>query len=328
MLRVLAGLTVLLAAAGPAGGATPSSATVTGFAERGQITALVKVEGGVVAEEVFRLKSSIEGRVETVEASSYAWSGPDGLLATVASKELVAILDSRATTPSAVLEDRWQPVYQATPIRCPVECFVLRVFAREKRWVQPEAILIEAARKLRLVGRVRPGDSHWIKDGQLLTFWAKKDPARRIQARVERFVLDVQGERADPGGTFTALLDSRRYLDPGTEWAGEITALVRKDALKVPTAALIEHEGELYLPVRVSTGITTYDFTEVRAGASERSKYLILDPSKLGSYKPYRPKFIPAEEKLWRRRQRRSYDPEPDEDDKGPQDGDYPSDIQ
>jgi len=66
---------LLLAAAVPALGAA------TGAVRRGDLLIPVKVEGTVVPEDVYRLKSTLEGRVEGVNMSSGAWRGADEPLA-------------------------------------------------------------------------------------------------------------------------------------------------------------------------------------------------------------------------------------------------------
>jgi hypothetical protein len=72
-----------------------------------------------------------------------------------------------------------------------------------------------------------------------------------------------------------------RYFPPGTEWEGEIVPSVKHDVLMVPTAALIDYGGETYLPVRVSTGVTTDDFTQITAGAHDKREILVLDDARL-----------------------------------------------
>ncbi|HBL17751.1 MAG: hypothetical protein A2X36_12295 [Elusimicrobia bacterium GWA2_69_24] len=267
----------------------PLAAQGVGQAKRGTLRVLIHTGGTVRTEDVFQISSSIEGRVEEVRPKPYFWATGRTAIGYVLNQELSALMDSRQTTPSQILEERWQRMYKPTPIRCPGTCFVLKIFARPTKWVKPGALLAEAASRLRLVGRVRPGDTHWIRDGQILTFWAKNDPKKRLQGRVEQFKLDVQGELIEPGGTFTCLLDERHYLEPETEWEGEITALVRKDVLRVPTEALISFNGETFLPVRVSTGITTYDETEISSGITERSRFLILSTASVSSVGFHRP---------------------------------------
>jgi hypothetical protein len=248
---------------------------------RGDLEVRVKVSGTVVPADVYRLKSTIDGRIESVLASSYSWRGADQTLAFMAHKELAAILDSRGTQDKDILEDRWQRVYRPTPIRCPSTCFVLKVFAKAKTWVKPQTVMFEAARSLQLVARVRPEDSHWVRDGQPLTFWAVDNPAKKLSGRVTRFVLDVQGQKVDPGGTFTLELTPDRYFEPGTEWEGIVSAETRKNVLYVPTAALLSYKGNSYLPVRVSTGVTTSEFTELNSGAEDKRPVLVLDEADL-----------------------------------------------
>ena len=267
---------LLLALAAPARGA------VVGSVRRGDLIVRVKVTGTVVPDDVFRLKSTIDGRIETINTSTYSWHGSDEALATVVVRELAAMIDSRGTQNQDVLEDRWQHVYRPTPVRCPGSyCYILKVYAKAHTWVKPQAVLFEASRDLRLVARVRPEDAHWIRDGQLLTFWAVKNPKRRYTGRVTNYILDIQGEKVDPGATFSIDLGPERPLDPGTEWEGEIIPLQKSDVLTVPTAALIEHDGVVYLPVRVSTGLTTPELTQISAGTEDKREILILDEAQL-----------------------------------------------
>lgn len=276
MSRALALAAALAWSALPASGEPAADAV-----RRGDLDIRVKVTGTVVPADVFRLKSTIEGRIESVLASSYSWRGADQTLAFLAHKELAAILDARGSQAQDVLEDRWQRVYKPTPVRCPSTCFILKKFAKARTWVKPQAVLFEAARSLQLVGRVRPEDAHWVRDGQPLSFWPASDPEKRFSGRVTRFVLDVQGQKLDPGGTFTLELTPDRYLEPGTEWEGVILAEQKKNVLYVPTSALISYQGAAYLPVRVSTGVTTSEFTQINAGAEEKRPILVIDDAGL-----------------------------------------------
>ncbi|MBI3564463.1 MAG: hypothetical protein HY079_04625, partial [Elusimicrobia bacterium] len=163
----------------------------------------------------------------------------------------------------------------------PDTCFVLKVYARARTWVKPQAVMFEAARKLKMVGRIRPEDAPLVRDGMDLTFWPVKDPKRKLTGKVARFVLDVQGQNVDPGGSFALYMSPDRYFDPGTMWEGEIVPLKKSDVLQVPTAALIRHDGAVYLPVRVSTGITTAELTQITAGAEDKRDFLILNDAEL-----------------------------------------------
>jgi hypothetical protein len=273
-------LTTLLLAAAVAAPA-PALGAAPGIVRRGDLIVRVKVTGTVVPDDVFRLKSTIEGRLESVNASTGAWRRPEENLAQLASKELAAMIDAKGTQNNEVLEDRWSTVFRPTPVRCPDSCYVLKVYAKAHSWVKPQAVLFEAASKLKLVGRVRPEDAPLIRDGMMLTFWAVKDPKRKLTGRITRFILDVQGEKVEPGATFTLDMTAGRYLDPGTEWAGEIIPLRRDNVLIVPTASLIIDHGVSYLPVRVSTGVTTPELTEITAGVDEKREILILDDAEL-----------------------------------------------
>lgn len=320
----------LLLAAALAAAALPASAEPAGDqVRRGDLDVKVHVTGTVVPAKVFRLKSTIDGRIESVLASSYSWRGADQTLAFMAHRELAAILDAKGAQSQDLVEDRWQRVYKPTPIRCPSTCFVLKKFAKAKTWVKPQTVMFEAAGSLQLVARVRPEDAHWVRDGQLLTFWAAADPAKKFQGRVARFVLDVQGQKVDPGGTFTLELSPERYFDPGTEWEGIVLADSRKNVLYVPTSSLISYKGSTYLPVRVSTGVTTSDFTQIYAGAEDKRHILVLDAQTLKGATPHKQE--PDRDALERRARELAGQKAEDEEAprtrrREPEDGDYGED--
>ena len=291
-------LTALLLAA-----AVPALGAAAGAVRRGDLVLHVKATGTVVPDDVFRLKSTIEGRVESVNVSSDSWRGADQPLALLAFKELAAIIDARGTQSLDVVEDRWSRVYHPTPVRCPDACYVLKVYVKAHAWVKPQAVLFEAASKLKLVGRVRPEDAPLIREGMALTFWAVKNPARKLTARIERVVFDRRDEKADPGATVSLDLTPDRSLDPGTQWEGEIIPLRKAAVLLVPTASLIVQDGSVYLPVRVSTGVTAADYTQITAGVEEGRGILLLDDASLHGAARHAPVIDRAALELYRREQ-------------------------
>ncbi|MEK7384115.1 MAG: hypothetical protein AAB262_12630, partial [Elusimicrobiota bacterium] len=130
---------------------------------------------------------------------------------------------------------------------------------------------------------------HRVQNGQRLTFWSLKDPKTTYQGRVSHYA----------GAGFTLDLSPSHSFDPGTEWNGEIAAAASKGIRTVPTAALIRHGGAVYLPVRVSTGVTTAALTQITAGAAEGDEVLIIDDALLKGTQRHRqamPRAAPAEE--------------------------------
>ena len=111
----------------------------------------------------------------------------------------------------------------------------------------------------------------------------------------------------------------------------------KKSTLKVPTSALLRHGDEVFLPVRVSTGITTYEETEILSGVSERARFLLLDPDKMGALKSYEPEPLPPPDpkkekpaKTRKERRPRAEEDEPEETEPPAEESgaDYPSDLE
>ncbi|OGR96504.1 MAG: hypothetical protein A2V88_09600 [Elusimicrobia bacterium RBG_16_66_12] len=265
---------------------------------RGDLELSAKVSGTVVADDVFRLKAPFEGRVEDVDFSTGVWRRAGESLARLIPNELALMLDAKGPQESVVVEERWKSVYPSASVHCRAECFVLRSYARVGARVNAQSLLFEAARSLKMVGRVRPEDARWVKDGQALDFWPLADPARKLSGRVTRFILDVQGERLSPGASFALTLSPERSLPPGTLWEGEVAVPPIKDALLAPTDALLVHGGEVYLPVRVSTGITTRTVTEIAGPIPDASSILVLGDSRLWGVERHRQEIdLPALER-------------------------------
>lgn len=242
----------------------------------------VRASGSVAAAGVFRLKSTISGRVEAVTAATNTWVSSDQNIGILANTELAALLDAHGSTGNDILEERWQKLYKPAKIRCPSECFLLKSYIRPKQSVKAQAILVEAAKTLLLSGHVGLKDAHWIKYGQMMTFWPVDNPSNKRQAKIANYTLDVKGLHGEPGGNFTLEMTPENFLPPGTPWEGVISPAVKKNVLFVETGALIAQDGSLYLPVKISTGLTTEEFTEITGGAAENQPILILDDSKLG----------------------------------------------
>jgi hypothetical protein len=248
---------------------------------RGDLQVRVNLEGTVVVDDIIRLRAAVDGRVEDLNISTGSWFPPGQTLGHLANKEMAAILDSHNTTEPGVMEDRWRKVYEPTPISCPSDCYVLRVFIKNKEWLKPKALLFEAAQKITMVGRVRPEDVGWIKDGMDFQYWRADDPSKKYKSRIAGFVLDIQGEKAEPGGSFTLKMSPSHYFEPDTRWEGVIVPLVKPNVLVVPTGAIIDYNGTAYLPIKVSTGMTTRELTEITAGVQEKQDILVLDDAAL-----------------------------------------------
>jgi hypothetical protein len=166
----------------------------------------------------------------------------------------------------------------------------LKTYVRSKSWVKPQALLFEAAAHLRLVGHVSAENARLVHDGMELEYWPLQDPAQRLHAHVSHYVLDVQGEKVQPGGTFTMdlAMDPEHFFPPGTKWEGAVSTARKQNVLKAPTAALIRFGDDVYLPVKVHIGITTPDWTEILTGAEEQRPVLTLSDAQLQGAKRHK----------------------------------------
>ncbi len=243
---------------------------------RGTLERHVAITGTVVAEDLFRLKSTVEGRVEAVTGSTFTWTSPDQPLGYLVNTELAAMIDARGSQASDILQERWQKIYKPTVIRCPYECFLLKSFVKTRQPVKANAILFEAARGLKMVGRVPLEHADLIKFGESFTFWPVAEPGNRRDARIAHYTIQRKGPEA--GGSFwLEITPERHMMSPGTAWEGTAVPLVKKNLLIVPSAAVLTLGNQAYIPIRVSTGISVEGRTELTGGLPEGTPILVMD---------------------------------------------------
>ncbi len=277
MIPALASLIILAA--------LPLRAQQVDEVRRGEMQWLVQAHGGIAAEDVFRLRSPIDGRAEDVWPSTGVWVLRTQQLGILLSRESAAFLDAGSTLNLLKSSTLATPksIYEPLPINCPHDCFLMKSFLRSKQWVKYGALLFEAATSLRLEGVVPSQEAQLVRDGMILEYWDTKDPARHLQARIIHYRLEFPEGRQMPVGTFTLKLDHKNSLAPGTDWKGTVLISKKSGALRVPTKALLRHGNEVYLPVQVSTGITTQEWTEITSGVKSTNKILVLGEGPTGA---------------------------------------------
>ncbi|MBI3504974.1 MAG: hypothetical protein HY059_09050 [Proteobacteria bacterium] len=257
----------------------PTAPPVVTDVARGYIDQSVPVSGVVVPSDVFRLKATIDGRMESVSASSWTWVKGDTVLGLLANTELAALIDARGTTPQEMLEDRWQRVFAPSKITCGAECFILQVFIKEKRPIRPEQVLFEVSKGLLLVAKVRPHEAGWVRPGMAIEAWVG-NRRRVVRAYIDRIIPPKSRDSGEPT-TVEAPLSPEGYLNPGTKFEGRVIIEAHEDTLYVPTQSLIRHKDGVYLPVRVKTGLVSETHTEVLDTVVDRQPILVLDPKDL-----------------------------------------------
>lgn len=249
---------------------SPLRAQTAARVTEGPIQVFARFSGSTEAADLFQVRAPFEGRVEKMNVSTTTWYTPKDALAHLASVEMAALIDSRLSTPQDILEKRWEDVYQMFPVRCPQDCYVLRLFFKPKQWVEHERVLVEAARTVRLVGTPSGKESGRIQPKQPLYFWPKQNPALLLQSQVTRYEFNA----AKPENSrVEVVLTPQNTLPPGTPFIGKIQVETgSKDTQTgvVPTQAVLRYKGKSYVIVQVETGKSTTAETEVRGVAIGR----------------------------------------------------------
>ncbi len=252
----------------------PLAAQQVDQVRQGTLEVTARVAGTVIAEDSLRLKSPIDGRAEEVWPSTGVWVSPKQILGFLLTKETAALLDGGSSL-NQLKENPSKSAFEPVPIACPQDCLLIKSFIRPKQWVKSSALLFEAAAGLRLEAQVST-QAQLVRDGMLLQYWDLSHPEKTFTRRVVHYRLQFPEGQAAPVGVFSLKLDEKEFLMPGTPWEGRILISKKNRTLRVPTRALLHHGQETYLPVLVSTGMTTPEWTEITSGAQAQSRILIL----------------------------------------------------
>ena len=245
----------------------------------------IKASGTVATEEVFRLRSAGDGRIETVDVSSGQWAPGSSTLATMADADMSALMDSRSTTPKSILKARWHPIYQAAPIECRKDCFILKVYVSPQETVKAHAVLFEAARRLVMSGRIIGDSSRFARDGQILAFWPKDHPESRRTIELSNYKAPPEEETSSAAleGVFSRAMPETNWLAPGTSWEGTIIADSFQDPLAGPGGSLVCMGEEAFFAVSIPTGkMTLGDMKDVKMRVENGKLLLGRDRSPLG----------------------------------------------
>ncbi len=247
----------------------------------------IKASGTVAAANVFRLRSAGDGRIETVDVSSGQWAPGSSTLATMADTDMSALMDSRSTTPKSILKDRWRSVYQAAPIECRKDCFILKVYVSPQETVKAHAVLFEAARRLVMSGRIVGDASRFARDGQTLAFWPQGHPESRRTIELSGYKAPPEEETSSAAleGVFSRVMPETNWLAPDTSWEGTIVADSFQDPLAGPGGSLVCMGEEAFFAVSIPTGTMTLgDMKDVKMRVQSGKLLLGRDRSPLGPY--------------------------------------------
>lgn len=235
---------------------------------RGDLIMYIPVKGTVQADDILRVRSPIDGRVEIIQANAETWYHPEDALGYMASAQLAALMDSNHTTPEETLQEHWKSVFPLNPLRCPQDCFVLAISAKPKTWSHPGEVLFRVAQTLRLEGELLDEIPEGEHASGTFEMWPVSDPGQRVRVEIER----LSPKRV------SALLPFGANFAPGTAWEGRLEVMIRHNVLKVPTSALLHFKGETYLPLKVIEGASLNHETEIKLGVREGDEALILKP--------------------------------------------------
>lgn len=235
----------------------------------------VRVTGDVVTDGIFRVRAPSDGRVESISAHVGAWNDGRAPLAKIASKEFAAMIDSRGAQTEEGVEERWKGTFDFSPAQCDGPCFVMTIFTTPKVWVKAGDELFEAAKRLKLAGRVGSQDAAQLRSGLAITVWRMDDPARKYKGKLANVAIIRDSTDSD----FSVDCDAAKTWPPGTRWQGELIVAARRGVLVAPASAIMRAGSDAFLPMKVKLGEPTGDDVEILDGASEGRPILVLNPT-------------------------------------------------
>ncbi len=135
-------------------------------------------------------------------------------------------------------------------------------------------------------------DARQIRLGQEVRVTLEALPGRTLRGRVYKISSAVSGERQE-ARTFSirvALEEGKEFVKPGMSADAEVIVARRKDALSVPTRAILEREGSKRVYVvsegraratTVKVGESNWNATEILEGLRDGDR-VVINPDTLG----------------------------------------------
>jgi len=243
--------------------------------ERGQVAVIEPLSGTVIPAEKEVIAAPGEGRVEALPIPTQSPFRKREVLAIVSGPDLAAIIDSHATTPQEVVQERWQKIFKPMRLRAPFDGFLLETKVGLKEKVKADQSLFVVTRRLQFEAAVPLRASSALKPGMRAWLWRPANPALHFPGALREVLPGVPV--ADKARVRVDLLPAEDIALPlpGTVLEGSVTVSERRNVVVVPSAALQHVEGRSFVAVEVKEGISDGQRTEILAGLSAGQAILV-----------------------------------------------------
>ena len=260
----------------------------TATVAKGAIMASIPSTGIVTPRNRLEIKPPVAGRIETILVKEGQIVKKGQVLARMSSNERAALLDAAAGKgPEEVA--KWEDVYKATPVICPINGFIIQRPVESGQSVNVSDPILVMADKLIVKAQVDETDIGKIAKGQQVSIVLDSYPEEKIRGAVEHIAYEsktINNVNIYEVDVLPRYVPS--FFRAGMSSSVNFLISSRQDALLLPSEAVRTRGKNTYAfimdasdsklkSIQIKTGIESSGSTEVISGLSEGDTVIIPD---------------------------------------------------
>ena len=228
----------------------------------------VRFAGTSVAEDFLDITAPFDGKITTLSAKLFQWTGKGDDLGVVASSEMAAMM---ASSSKGKVDKDMSKVYNIAHLKAPATGLVVKVNVQKGSMVYEGDRLLTVARKFYILAKTAKKLYVPLQKGMDAELTTRD--GFKVKARLDRF------SEIESTGRYLLRLEvvSRdASLQPGMVFSGEVILVDHPLAAKVPVSALFQHDGKTYLftMTEVETGMRDEGVMELTSGAQPDGEFI------------------------------------------------------
>jgi len=260
----------------------------TAIVARGAVRASIPSTGIVTPRNRLEIKPPVAGRIETILVKEGQTVTKGQVLARMSSNERAALLDAAAAKGQEEVS-KWEDVYKATPVICPINGFIIQRPVESGQSVNVSDPILVMADKLIVKAQVDETDIGRIIKGQQVSIILDSYPEEKVPGAVEHIAYEsktINNVNIYEVDVLPSHVPS--FFRAGMSASVNFMIKSRQDALLLPSEAIKTRGKNSYAfiknktdnelkSIQIQTGIESSGSVEVVSGLSEGDTVIIPD---------------------------------------------------
>lgn len=260
----------------------------TAVVTKGSVKSTIPSTGMVTPRNRLEIKPPVAGRIDTILVKEGQRVSKGQILARMSSNERAALLDAAAAKGPEEVK-KWEDVYRATPVICPINGFIIQRPVESGQSVTANDPILVMADKLIVKAQVDETDIGKISVGQKVDVILDSYPKDTIPGMVEQIAYESTTinnvtiyevnilPQSVPSFFRAGMSASVNFMVESKEGALLLPADAVKVKGKISYAFVFDSKENKLISVQIKTGLESSGSIEVLSGLSEGETVTIPD---------------------------------------------------